>query len=304
MDHLFDEFSKSLSESLPRRESLRRLGAVFAGAILAPLGMETAWAKASKPVDPCKAFCNCRNAKQQSECLAACQACGGNTSRLAGSCGSYTCCSIAACKGVCSNLKSDPNCGACGNNCGAFGETCCGSYCADLKTDVFNCGRCGTVCAPPGENEYVSCVSGACVYDCVAGSIDCNGTCTFLDSDPDNCGACGHVCPGSAPYCYQGACNACGGGEVLCGNSCVELDFDPDNCGACGNFCGGSTPYCYYGSCTDCVSSGGAICNGECIDVSSDGFNCGGCGITCSPLEFCSWGSCYGTGDLYGGFGY
>ena len=44
MDHLFDEFSKSLAESVPRRESLRRLGAVFAGAVLSPLGMGTAWA--------------------------------------------------------------------------------------------------------------------------------------------------------------------------------------------------------------------------------------------------------------------
>src|SRR5260370_30042137 len=33
MDNLFDEFSKSLAESVPRRESLRRLGAVFAGAV-------------------------------------------------------------------------------------------------------------------------------------------------------------------------------------------------------------------------------------------------------------------------------
>jgi hypothetical protein len=31
MDHLFDEFSKSLAESVPRRESLQRLGAGRAG---------------------------------------------------------------------------------------------------------------------------------------------------------------------------------------------------------------------------------------------------------------------------------
>src|SRR6185369_10646244 len=152
MDHLFDEFSKSLSESLPRRESLRRMGAVLAGAILSPLGLETAWAKGP---DPCKAFCQCRNANQQSQCLDACKKCNSNTSRLAGSCGSYTCCSVASCKGVCSNLSSDPNCGACGNNCSAYGETCCGSYCADLANDVFNCGRCGTACAPPGAYESV-----------------------------------------------------------------------------------------------------------------------------------------------------
>jgi hypothetical protein len=42
MENLFDEFSKSLAESVPRRESLRRLGAVFAGAVLGPLGLQTA----------------------------------------------------------------------------------------------------------------------------------------------------------------------------------------------------------------------------------------------------------------------
>ena len=33
MEHFYDEFSKSLAASVPRRESLRRMGAVFAGAI-------------------------------------------------------------------------------------------------------------------------------------------------------------------------------------------------------------------------------------------------------------------------------
>ena len=49
MDHLFDEFSKSLAESVPRRESLRRLGAVFAGAVLGPLGLQNAWARGPDP---------------------------------------------------------------------------------------------------------------------------------------------------------------------------------------------------------------------------------------------------------------
>ena len=63
MDHLFDEFSKSLAESVPRRESLRRLGAVFAGAVLSPLAAGTAWAggKQRPAQDPCKTFCQCRN---------------------------------------------------------------------------------------------------------------------------------------------------------------------------------------------------------------------------------------------------
>ena len=118
MDNPFDEFSKSLAESVPRRESLRRLGAVFAGTILSPLGLRTAWAGRA---DPCAAFCKCRNKAQQTKCLAACKACKGNTSRIGGSCGSHTCCSVASCRGACSNLKSDPNCGACGHNCRALG---------------------------------------------------------------------------------------------------------------------------------------------------------------------------------------
>jgi hypothetical protein len=237
MDHLFDEFSKSFSESVPRRESLRRLLAVFAGAVLSPLGLESAWAKGP---DPCKTFCNCRNKKQQDQCLSACKACNGNTSRLAGSCGSYTCCSIASCKGVCSNLKSDPNCGACGNNCKAYDQTCCGNYCADLKNDVFNCGRCGTACPPPDSFEYVTCVAGQCVYDCVEGADDCNGICTLLGSDPENCGACGNVCGDDAPNCINGKCSSygvCPAGLTFCDPSCVDLSSDNWNCGACGNQC-------------------------------------------------------------------
>ena len=181
MENLFDEFSKSLAESVPRRESLRRLGAVFAGAVLSPLGVGTAWAGRR---DPCQAFCKCRTTKQQSQCLAACRACNGNTGRIGGSCGKYVCCSTAACGGVCSDLLHDPNCGACGNNCHALGETCCGGHCADLATDVSNCGSCGAVCAAPPPNESVACVSGTCVSDCVAGAVRCNGTCTPVDRIP------------------------------------------------------------------------------------------------------------------------
>jgi len=46
MTYHWDEFSKSLDDkSVPRRESLRRLGAVFAGAVLSPLALDTTgWA--------------------------------------------------------------------------------------------------------------------------------------------------------------------------------------------------------------------------------------------------------------------
>ena len=195
MDHLFDEFSKSLSRSVHRRESLRRVGALLAGALLSPLGLETAWAQGP---NLCKSFCKCRNKQQQDQCLAACRACSGNTSRLGGSCGSYVCCSVAACKGVCSDLQHDPNCGACGNNCSVFGETCCGDYCADLDTDADNCGACGNVC--PASAPF--CTQGLCSNE------ECYGA--DLNWDSSNCGFCGNVCPwGTA--CVWGVCEGGGG---------------------------------------------------------------------------------------------
>ena len=170
MDHLFDEFSRSLARQVPRRESLRRLGAVLAGTRFSRA--RGAWGPPGRGgADPRAAFCKCRNTAQQTKCLAACKACKGNTGRIGGSCGSHTCCSIASCRGACSNLKSDPNCGACGHNCRALGATCCGgSLQATSPPTSSTAGGAATRKPPPGPYAYVACVSGACVYNCVAGA--------------------------------------------------------------------------------------------------------------------------------------
>jgi hypothetical protein len=236
MNHPFDEFSKSLSESVPRRETLRRLGLVFAGAALSPLGLRTAWARGQ---DPCVAFCRCRNNKQQSQCLAICHACNSDTSRISGTCGSYVCCPTASCGGQCNDLLSDPNCGACGNDCHTQGLTCCQGHCADLEFDNANCGSCG------------------------------------------------HACSGGTPYCVAGICSACPSDFTMCGNACVDLDNDDDNCGACGNVCDAGSN-CINGTC---------IVDDDCppgTDFMFDANNCGGCRIQCQPLEYCSYGLCYG----------
>lgn len=268
MSHHWDEFSKSLAEAVPRRESLRRLGLVLTGALLGPLGLQSASA-GRRQQDPCKTFCRCRNKSQQRACLAACNACNKDTSRLCGSCGSYICC---------------------GN-----GTVCCGNYCADLEGDPYNCGACGRVCEDPGPWEMGACIFGECWYQCVEGAVYCNGNCTFLDWDPYNCGECGNVCPESASYCRQGICGVCPAGQVLCGDSCVDLASDPDNCGACGSVCGGATPYCSQGACTDCGGYGAAICNGVCVNILSDSANCGACGVQCAADELCTFGGCIGT---------
>jgi hypothetical protein len=176
MTQPWDEFAKSLAEPLPRRESLRQLGLVITGAVLGPLGLESA---SAGKADPCKSFCRCGNKRQQDQCLRACKACKKNFSRLGGNCGNYFCCRA--------------------------GQTPCGSYCADLASDADHCGACGFACPEPGDFEYGACVDGECRYACIAGAVYCDGACTFLDSDENNCGACGNVC-GSNSDCYYGEC--------------------------------------------------------------------------------------------------
>jgi hypothetical protein len=192
MTHHWDEFSKSLAEELvPRRESLRRIGLVLAGAVLSPIGLGTAFAaRKARQQDPCKAFCQCRVKKQQNACLAACKACGNDPRYLCGS--------------------------------------CAGGYaCTDLASDPYNCGACGYVCDEPGPSEYGACINGRCEYVCAEGAVRCEGTCTFLGWDSDNCGACGLVC-GDDENCAGGVCQPelipvcpsggyCGDGKCICG---------------------------------------------------------------------------------------
>jgi hypothetical protein len=267
MTHCWDEFSKSLAEPLPRRESLRRLGAVFAGAVLSPLGLDSALAR--NP-DPCKAFCKCRNKRQQDQCLKACKACNKDTRRVCGSCGSYVCC--------------------------GSGRTCCSGYCTDLDDDVLNCGACGSMCDPPGPYEFGACIDGECTYVCADGAVDCDGVCTLLASNPDNCGACGYVCgpPGVNEYraCIDGRCAyGCIDGGVYCDGVCTYLRRDPDNFGACGNVCPGSAPYCNNGVCEVCPA-GTTLCGNTCAYLPEDNYNCGACGNVCPGGTSCLGGFC------------
>jgi hypothetical protein len=270
----WDEFSKSLAEPLPRRESLRRLGFALAGAVLSPLGLRSASAghHPKQQSDPCKAFCKCRNKRQQDQCLKVCKACGSNPARLGGSCGNYFCCSA--------------------------GLSSCGNYCANLGSDPWNCGACGYVCDEPGPYEYGACINGRCEYACAGGTVDCNGFCTFLGWDSGNCGACGNVCPGSAPVCNQGFC-VCPSGMAVCDGECIDIQNDPDNCGACGNECHSSAPYCHAGVCSGQQCAPGlTFCYPNCVDLQWDNRHCGACYNECVQGEWCSAGVCEGIGSV------
>ena len=246
-------------------ESLRRIGFAFAAAVLSPLGLQTALAGKT---DPCKAFCKCRNKKQQNQCLTACKACGKNTSRLAGTCGGYTCCGA--------------------------GQTSCGSYCTTLANDISNCGTCGVVCDQARPYEYAVCMNGACVYPCEYGAIDCGGACTPVLWDPDNCGGCGNVCGGDTPFCYEGGCIGCPDELALCDNACIDVNWDANNCGACGNVCGAGETCCngtcsdlandpaHCGSCTTSCGGNESCCGGACRNTQTT-TDCGACGNSCSP---------------------
>jgi hypothetical protein len=276
MSHHWDEFSKSLAQPLPRRESLRRLGIALAGTVLSPLGLQTAFAghHPKQQTDLCKSFCKCRSKKQQDQCLKACNACGKDPSRLGGSCGNYLCCGA--------------------------GQTSCGNYCADLANDPYNCGACGYACEQPGPYEYGACIAGECRYACAEGAVRCDGTCTFLGWDPNNCGACGNSCdqPGPNEYaaCIDGRCEyGCYEGAVVCDGACTFLGWDPNNCGACGNVCDASTPYCNGGMCIrgdEPCAPGLTRCNGVCTNLAFDTLNCGACGNVCGGGETCSGGVC------------
>jgi hypothetical protein len=167
-----DELSKLLAVSVSRRESLRTIGIFLAGAALSTLGMNTA--SAARP-DRCTAFCRwCPTRKKRNQCMEACRACNGNTSRLCGSCGAIACCPTGA---------------------------CCNGICTDLKSDPLNCSACGYVC--PANNI---CVNGSCV-PCIFPFIACGGVCVDPTSDRNNCGGCGQQCADNEA-CIGGFCES------------------------------------------------------------------------------------------------
>jgi hypothetical protein len=269
MSEYFDEFSRSLAEkSVPRRQSLRLLGAALAGTLLGPLGARNTWAAGP---DACKQFCNQCPKSRRSQCVADCRACGNDTSRLCGYCSDY------------------------------YGRY--NLVCTDPANDARNCGACGHNCwSDAGANEETACIDGTCQYLCREGAVRCDGECRFLDSDISNCGACGYVCDEPGPYetaaCVNGRCEyGCVYGAIVCDGACTPVWSDPNNCGACGHVCGGTTPYCAGGACTDCAW--GTICDGLCTDLGADNANCGACGFQCPSGTSCIDGVCEGWGDDY-----
>jgi hypothetical protein len=209
------------------------------------------------------------------------------------------------CKGICTNLFTDPrNCGTCGTVCalGACflgrcvdckGDTpnICGHSCVDFFSDNKNCGGCESPC-PAGE---------ACLHGICQKGADCGGGVkTNINIDPDNCGSCGNKCT-NAP-CVRGKCRplTCPSQvDVICNGVCTAVYKDPKNCGSCGHECFEGTcvtNFDFKGVCSTCSQENPDECNGSCTNFSSDRKNCGGCGIACTDFEECSINKCVACG--------
>jgi hypothetical protein len=107
-------------------------------------------------------------------------------------------------------------CGCPGNNgtaCG-MGQTCCGvASCKSLDSDINNCGACGNIC---GVGNGQTCMGGKCLCGgvaCTGSQKCCNGTCsdscaTAPDMAVGNSGGdcvCATKCPLSK-LCLQNSC--------------------------------------------------------------------------------------------------
>jgi len=107
METRFDEIARLLGADMPRRQALRRIGAVLGGALLTALGLGSP-AHAATPAQQLACIQRCRTFQRVQNlwrvCMLSCLNCpAGQTF-----CG----------PGVCANLfGSNSNCGACGNVC-------------------------------------------------------------------------------------------------------------------------------------------------------------------------------------------
>ena len=170
----------------------------------------------------------CTNTKTDSKNCGACgNACSGGEICRAGACqcplGEMTC------SGTCTNTKTDSkNCGICGKLCFpdevCRGGSCdcpsrlfCNGICTDPKTDQ-NCGGCGNACT--GGKKCIRSIRTVFCACPPKAPLLCNGVCTNLQTDNTNCGSCGNAC-GGGQVCSATVCQ-CPPATVLCGGACVS----------------------------------------------------------------------------------
>lgn len=100
--------------------------------------------------------------------------------------------------------------GACATGCSttqpcpSTSQTCCGTSCHDLSSDITNCGTCGVAC-PLVQNAATVCTNGVCgMGGCAVGFADCNqNPADGCEHNVTQLGPC--ICtPGQTQTCYDG----------------------------------------------------------------------------------------------------
>ncbi len=106
--------------------------------------------------------------------------------------------------------------------CTSANETCCGTSCHDLSSDVNDCGTCGTQCPSP-PNAATVCTAGVCgIGLCASGFADCNKN--SLDGCEVNVTLSTCLCaPGTTQSCYTGAAGTAGVGACKAGSQTCDL---------------------------------------------------------------------------------
>ena len=228
-------------------------------------------------------------------------------------------CTAGACVGT--DIVCDPgewcvgglcHCGGTGPDCSGI-DTCCGTDCVDLQTNLDHCGACDALCRR--DNATPKCEGGVCSIDhCDNLWDDCNG------QDPDgcevsletltDCGSCGIPCSRTnatascaGGNCHIGSCDNlwgdCDGNDP---NGCETPLNTMTDCGACNTPCSlaNATEECSTGQCRivscdnlwgDCDSNHSTGCESRLDTVA----NCGSCGTLCSRAnasEQCPNGNC------------
>jgi hypothetical protein len=147
MEHPFDRLTKALAQEMPRREALRHLGGGLATALLASLGLPTAWGQGSNCQSYCRALVG--SPKAFATCVISCEDCLQGDGTLCGvsAGGAVTCCGpgLTCIRGECRTLAA----ALCGTKvCGAD-EKCC--LALGFAKDFSACCLPEEVCCAPGS---------------------------------------------------------------------------------------------------------------------------------------------------------
>jgi hypothetical protein len=161
MSALFDDVSRIIASSMPRRQAFRLIGTAMGGALAASLGMGRAsrgWAAGGLQDAP--STCGVGKFACGSKCCTvAVQRCCGTGSTAVCCSAVDTCCSGGSgTQNVCCGAGQSCCKGASGTKCCSAGQTCCNGVC---------CGGGTPVCC--GEPSHAIC--------CNSGEVCCSGKC-------------------------------------------------------------------------------------------------------------------------------